>query len=217
MVTNLPKIIWQTHNYKINEMPNHLKMISANWINLNPEWEYRYVDHIQREKFIKNYPELFEYYSSLVPWAQADIWRYLITYENGGVYADMDSVCIKPLDYMLNNINNDPELIVVSRTTNAGHTNNANFAIKKESKIMKEVIEKLYKKDREIFIQREFYPWQQFVDTVYSSKNISYEFTAALHSKDFKIDFPKKLEIDYYGKMLDYSSFLEENALSVVY
>ncbi len=198
-------------------MPDHLKMICANWINLNPGWEHKYVDHIQREELIKKYPELLEYYKSLVPFAQADIWRSLVTYENGGVYADMDSVCIKPLDDMLDSISGDPELIVVSRTVNDGHTNNANFAIKKNSEIMKKVIEKIYKQDREDYKYREWYPWVSFIKTVYENENVSYEFSSAAHSGDFKLSFPENLEIDYDGQKINYFDFLKKNGLKDKY
>jgi mannosyltransferase OCH1-like enzyme len=198
-------------------MPEHFKMICANWINLNPGWEYRYVDHIQREELINKHPELLEYYNSLVPFAQADVWRYLVTYENGGVYADMDSVCIKPLDDMLDSIIGDPELIVVSRTVNDGHTNNANFAVKKNSEIMKKVIEKLYEQDREDYKYREWYPWVSFIKTVYDNNNVSYEFTSAAHSGDFKLEFPKNLEIEYSGEKINYFNFLEKNGLKDKY
>jgi mannosyltransferase OCH1-like enzyme len=217
MSKDFPKIIWQTHNYKIEELPDHLKMVCANWINLNPGWEYRYVDNIEREEFLKNYPELLQYYLSLSPVFQSDVWRYLVTYENGGVYADMDSICIMPLDYMLDNISGDPELIVISKKENHGDTNNANYAVKKKSKIMETIIKQLYKKNNEQDDFHEWHTWRTFTSTAYSSKKVSYSFTSASHSKDYKIGFPKNLAIDYYGESIDYWEFLKRKELKDKY
>jgi mannosyltransferase OCH1-like enzyme len=217
MSKDFPKIIWQTHNYKIEELPDHFKMVSANWINLNPGWEYKYVDHIEREEFLKNYPELLQYYLSLSPIFQSDVWRYLVTYENGGVYADMDSICVMPLDYMLDNISGDPELIVISKKENHGDTNNANYAVKKKSKIMKTIIEKLYKKNNEQSDFHEWHTWRVFTSTVYDSEDISYSFNSASHSRDYKFGFPKQLELNYYGEKINYWEFLEKNDLKDKY
>ena len=94
-------------------MPEHLRKIKTTWVNLNPGWEYRYVDQIQRDEKVREYPNIYEIYKYLLPSRQSDIWRFIVTYEEGGCYADMDSVCFKPLDYMLKGIQGDPEMITV--------------------------------------------------------------------------------------------------------
>lgn len=111
MIHNIPKIIWQTHNYEYPDLPLYLKQISQTWKNLNPDWEYRYVSHTEREEIIKKYPILWKYYPTQDPVCQADMWRYVVTYEHGGVYADMDSICTKPLTYMLSSLE-DAEIFV---------------------------------------------------------------------------------------------------------
>ena len=154
MTHTFPKIIWQTHNYVFDQLPEYLNKVCATWVNLNPEWKYVYVDHIQRENLVADLaPHLLNIYKKLEPMQQVDIWRYLITYEYGGLYADMDSVCIKPLDQMLeeicDSVNIDPEMIVVPRLPNKiepeakAYTNTANYLIKKKSKIMKQILDSL--------------------------------------------------------------------------
>ena len=154
MITDFPKIIWQTHNYLTDELPEYMNQICGTWINLNPGWQHIYIDHIQREAMVAQLcPEILPIYKQVRPMYQADIWRYLITYEHGGVYADMDSVCIKPIDYVLEDIylpgDIDPEIIVVPKAEDKPsggkhlYTNNANYIIKKKSHIMKEIIDSL--------------------------------------------------------------------------
>ena len=89
MPKDVPKIIWQTHNYLYEELPKHLKQVTQTWINLNPTWEYRYVNHRDRAEFVKTEdPVLYTHFEKLAPITQADIWRYCVMYEKGGVYLD---------------------------------------------------------------------------------------------------------------------------------
>lgn len=46
-----------------------------------------------RERF----PKYLKVYSQLRPVEKADLWRYLVIYERGGVYGDFDTLCRKPL------------------------------------------------------------------------------------------------------------------------
>ena len=93
----IPKIIWQT--MKTNEVPVFMKSYADSWIELNPEYEYRFCDDDDIINFLKtNFPEYLESYKSLKYGAsKADLWRYLIIYKYGGVYADIDCMCINPL------------------------------------------------------------------------------------------------------------------------
>lgn len=212
----IPKIIWQTHNYTIENMPENVKNVCANWINLNPGWKYNYINHIEREEFVKKYPEILPYYLSLSPKLQSDIWRYLITYEYGGLYADMDAICIKPIDYMLESIDKDAELIVMPKELNHGITNNAMYLIKDHSFFMKSIIDRLHMiAKRPDAWNDEWFPFNLFVSSLEDIDNVYYEFTAARHSGDFHNIFPWDLEIDFYGKNVIYEKFVKENGLSL--
>lgn len=70
--------------------------------NLNPGWKYTLYDNFEQEKFIsKYYPEYLEYYKAINPKygaARTDFFRYIIIYDQGGVYLDLKSAMKHPLD-----------------------------------------------------------------------------------------------------------------------
>jgi hypothetical protein len=93
----IPKIIWQT--ISTNRVPSYIKSYADSWIDLNPEYEYRFMDDNDLLQFLKNdLPEYVDGYNQLKYGAsKADLWRYLIIYKYGGVYADLDCKCLNPL------------------------------------------------------------------------------------------------------------------------
>ena len=98
----IPKIIWQT--MRTNKVPSFMKKYADSWIELNPEYEYRFHDDDDIINFIKtDFPEYLDGYNKLKYGAsKADLWRYLIIYKFGGVYADMDCKCHNPLETWVN-------------------------------------------------------------------------------------------------------------------
>lgn len=98
----IPRIIWQT--MKTNEVPVFMKTYADSWIELNPEYEYRFHDDHDIIEFLKkDFPEYLEGYGKLKYGAsKADLWRYLIIYQYGGIYADIDCKCITPLNKWVN-------------------------------------------------------------------------------------------------------------------
>ena len=100
-VQKVPKIIWQT--MKTNRVPAIMKNYAATWIGHNPEYEYRFYDDNDIINFIKSdFPDYLEAYNKIKYGAsKADLWRYLIMYKYGGVYADMDCRCINPLRQLI--------------------------------------------------------------------------------------------------------------------
>ena len=211
----IPKNIFQTHECNYEDLPENFKHTSMSWKNLNPGWEYIYHNKEERADFIlSNYPHLYEYFSKQSGIIQADIWRYCIVYHYGGVYADMDSVCIKPLDYMLKSYNGEDLLAmdkkrVGPREREKGYVNNSNFAAITNSKILKNVIRDLYKK---ILLKKETekndlpITWYCFAD--YASNLNGMVFNAELHDDKFKKKFDD-FDIDLYGTKIKYSEFLK--------
>src|SRR5665647_2747688 len=106
----IPKIIWQT--MKTNRVPVFMKNYADTWIEHNPEYEYRFHDDNDITEFITNeFPDYLEGYKKLKYGAsKADLWRYLIIYKYGGVYADMDCRCVNPLRQWI-----DPESAFVTQ------------------------------------------------------------------------------------------------------
>ena len=197
----IPKIIWQTHNYKYNDLPEHIKQISRTWINLNDGWEYKYMDHNERLDIIKEYPMLLKGYMYQRPTIQSDIWRFIITYKYGGVYADMDSICTKPLDYMLSGIKNPSEMVVTEPL------NTANYAIIKKSGIMKKIINDIISYEIIDDKKKNWNTWGCFYDVVSVNQNVTQGFTAATHSAIYKSMFSPRYDIDYYGHSILYEDF----------
>jgi len=219
MAMDVPKIIWQTHNYEFDKLPDNFKMVIKTWKNLNPGWEHRYVSHNQREETFKQHPFLFSLYQNLQPMYQADLWRYLVTYQNGGVYSDMDSVCIQPLDYMLEQVNSC-EMVALPKTrgyhakdipVDIKNTTNGSYAVKQGSFIMKYIIDACVAD-----YDNKIGTWLCFVNTVQNFKNVEYLFTAALHDARLKRVFNSDFLVDDYGSSIKYLDFLEKHNLSII-
>jgi hypothetical protein len=161
----IPKIIWQTHEWEYEDLPIYFAKTSMTWINLNPEYKYVYMTGVEREEFVKlEHPEIYPYYKymgEIDKRYESDIWRYLVLNKRGGFYCDMDSVCVKPLNYVLKNFENNHEIITLNPIikNNQGSfvvhfnypqlssveykdiTNNSNFGSKPKSNFLKGIVE----------------------------------------------------------------------------
>jgi mannosyltransferase OCH1-like enzyme len=218
MPKDIPKIIWQTHNYIYEELPEYLKKVTRTWINLNPNWEYKYVNHIDRAEFVKTEdPVLYTHYDKLAPVIQADIWRYLVTYKYGGAYADMDSVCKVPLDYMLDTLQCDHDLLAASQNgISPFDYNNCNFVVGKQSKNLEVIINNLKDKN---YLSGKLDDWActltRFCEQAKISRTFCKDFDGAYHSSDYKTGFDDTFKVDYYGKSIGYPELMSELGLKV--
>jgi len=211
----IPKIIFQTHEYNYEELPYWFKQTSMSWQNLNPGWGYVYHNMAQRSEYVKNNsPKLYKTYKEVRKPHQADIWRYLILKNEGGVYADMDSFCSTPLDYILNEIPENIDL-VSTKIEERNHTNNSNFAAVKNSKIMIECIQQIIDANDEG--KRRIQPEEKiihgcFSNGVMNNPDIVSKTMKAYHGQSFKTRFDQNiLEIDYYGQNMTYLEFLSNH------
>jgi mannosyltransferase OCH1-like enzyme len=135
----IPKVIYQT--WKTKKLHENCEKIRQNIQNLNPDYQMILYDDDDMENFIKNNFNEYIYncYSKLnVGAAKADFWRYCILYKNGGVYLDIDSEILRPLNEL---INEDDECII-TREGNKGIFNNWIMIFNKEHPIL---IETIYK------------------------------------------------------------------------
>lgn len=106
----IPFIIHQT--WKSKSMPQGMINAMNSWKNLNPDYEHRYYDDNDVMNYVNNFDctgfnfdknKLLTAFNKINSGAgKADIFRYLIMYNIGGVYADADTVCLKSIT---NNIN----------------------------------------------------------------------------------------------------------------
>ena len=204
----VPKIIWQTHEYEYDELPDHLQQVILTWIYLNKDWVHKYVSAKEREEFISNeYPEVYHIYKQVDNIGKADIWRYAVIHKYGGVYADMDSVCISSLDDNLSQIPDDIEILTTPYGHQSGGINNANFAGKRGAKPLRILINEIKLK------WRKEHPGQTtklFTKVMLDRPDVSNEFRSEAHSEVFKDSFSNDYYITYDGKQIKYYTFLKK-------
>jgi mannosyltransferase OCH1-like enzyme len=97
----IPKIIHQT--WRTSKLPKNFSRWSAEWRRLHPTWDYRFYDDNEVETIVKERaPELYEAFRSLARQIQRiDMFRYLIVYLDGGLYADIDMIPFRPSDRLI--------------------------------------------------------------------------------------------------------------------
>jgi mannosyltransferase OCH1-like enzyme len=108
--SSIPPVIWQT--YRTKELPPEGEACRQSWRELNPGWEYRFMDDREVDQFVREEvdDEVYGIFRALpLGVMRADFWRYLVTRRHGGLYTDIDTVCTEPLD---NWLPTDAELIV---------------------------------------------------------------------------------------------------------
>lgn len=103
--TSVPKVIHQIYSDK-NLSPELLENIKQLKL-MNPNWSYKLHDDHDIESYIKlHYPNLLSTYHKINPIygaAKADFFRYLLIYNEGGVYLDIKSSASKPFDEIIRN------------------------------------------------------------------------------------------------------------------
>jgi mannosyltransferase OCH1-like enzyme len=97
----IPRILIQT--WKTKKLPKQFQEWVDTWKKHNPEFKYMFFDDNDCFKFVyKHYNKYLDLYESLSNIEKADVFRYLALHHYGGVYADMDTSCFKPIDPLLN-------------------------------------------------------------------------------------------------------------------
>ena len=93
----IPQTIHQT--WETRCLPPTLAHYHASWVRLNPTWRVSLYDSQMRLDFVRDaYPEFLPVYQGFAHTIQrADFFRYLIVYRYGGLYADIDMECLRPL------------------------------------------------------------------------------------------------------------------------
>lgn len=117
----IPNLIWQTHDYPFDNMPDDLKNIVDLLRSKCEGWEHRYVDKYMRKQIIKDNKMLYKIYINIDEAFQSvevkdnqvfvcgklrdykyaksmyrsDVLRLVLMYEYGGLYMDADTVVSK--------------------------------------------------------------------------------------------------------------------------
>ena len=95
----IPKVIWQT--YKDHSANGLAKEYIDSWVNLNPDYEYRFLVDEEIDAYINhNFDRHTLNVFRALPFGvmRADMWRYAAIYNEGGIYADLDTQCITPIE-----------------------------------------------------------------------------------------------------------------------
>lgn len=136
----IPYTLWQSH--KTKEIPEQSKQLVDSWLKYNPGLKWNYMDDKDcLEFFISNFDtEYVEMYQKLpIPVMKADLWRVAVLYINGGIYADMDTECLRPIESW---IDKDDEL-VVGVETEIGDVGNFCFAATPKHPVLLKVLKEL--------------------------------------------------------------------------
>ena len=99
----IPRNIFQTWSTK--NISTDLKKITETWTTKNPNYAYFLYDDNECNNFIKKHfsKNIHDAYCRLIPGAfKADLWRYCVLYIYGGVYVDIDTICLENIDVFLN-------------------------------------------------------------------------------------------------------------------
>ena len=86
----IPKIIHQTWRSE-STIPEPLKRCVSSIRKTYPNYDYKFYSDEDCRDYIKaNYSESLNLYDALKPVERADLFRYAIMYEHGGIYFDVD-------------------------------------------------------------------------------------------------------------------------------
>jgi hypothetical protein len=234
----IPKIIWQTHEWDYQDLPNNFKRAAMTWQNLNPDWEYRYANAAERAKQVESFsPELYLFYPFMDKPTQADIWRYIVVYENGGAYADMDSICVTPLDFVVDQMPKNLE-IAGPEANEDNLFYNANFFAIKNSNLLEKMIEGVLIENHQLslysiinasksnggmsipeavsFQLRNGLYWYSStlhlnIDRVWANYN-GFIHMSSINESSWQPDY----EVDYYGEPKKYLDLVKENNWSLI-
>ncbi|CAO3459308.1 glycosyltransferase [Azospirillum largimobile] len=97
----IPRLIHQT--WKTCNVPPEFQVLQRSWTGHNPGFAYRFWTDDDIERFVaEEHPALLPVFRGYAdPIARIDLARYLILRRFGGVYADLDFECLRPIDGLL--------------------------------------------------------------------------------------------------------------------
>ena len=101
----VPRVIWQTNYSHRCTLPVYLNYLFNRLLSL--DFDHRYVSTEAREAYLRDHApqEVYQAYCRLTDGAaQADLWRVVNLYQQGGVYMDIDATLVWPLHRLLNGV-----------------------------------------------------------------------------------------------------------------
>jgi len=94
----IPRVIHQT--WKSTQVPSSWLPYQQSWLDAHPQWAYRlWTDADNRRLIEERYPWFLATYDGFPRDIQrVDAAKYFVMHAFGGVYADLDCECVRPLD-----------------------------------------------------------------------------------------------------------------------
>lgn len=136
----IPRNLFQT--FKTKKLSPEFQKVVNTWKEHNPEYNYQLYDDKDCDTFMKRFDtRIYNAYKKIIPGAfKADLWRYCVLYEYGGVYADVDTLCIGKIDDFLFDTT---EFVIPVDMTSDYKLFNSFIAAAPRSKILKECINRI--------------------------------------------------------------------------
>jgi len=111
----IPKIIhqiwWQGKDKIPKTYPNHCQ----SWKDKNKNFKYIFWDEEKIMKLLESYPHLKNKFNEFANMIQKiDMAKYIILHKYGGLYVDVDSECLKPIENLLK----DKQVVLVQINVN---------------------------------------------------------------------------------------------------
>jgi len=111
--TTIPTNIWQTYKSKI--LPIQASTMRQTWVDKNPGWNMELYDDNDIDAYIQKSwdKDMYGFFQSLpLGVMKADLWRYLILTTHGGVYTDIDSICITSIKDWFHTFSGEHALVI---------------------------------------------------------------------------------------------------------
>lgn len=102
-MNEIPRIIHQIWSGLDGPLPIPFRILGETWKENYPDWRYEFWDNERINRFIQeNYPQYWDLYNrypyNIQRW---DAIRYLILYQEGGMYVDFDYESVQNMDKLL--------------------------------------------------------------------------------------------------------------------
>ena len=97
-------VIWQSSKYPAENQTDQDRALSRTWAEKNPSHRHLMMTHERmigytNDKFSASAPELQYLYDETIDYMmRTDVLRYLVLWQDGGVYNDLDVECLEPID-----------------------------------------------------------------------------------------------------------------------
>lgn len=97
--SSVPRVIWQT--VPSHDAPYGAVQAAKTWPALNPTWDRVVLDDSDVDAFVSRFyngTDAARFHSLRLGVMKADLFRYMVVYQHGGVYADADTECNLPVE-----------------------------------------------------------------------------------------------------------------------